>query len=135
MKGAIVTNKGMEKIVSREIDSFLEGKKEEHDTVVLFDFQDFHDLARIAYYSRTATRVLYLLAEADVNSLSSISLDGLKPFLKEKRSFAVRCHREGVQEKSSSEIEADIGASRARSRRSCSVSVSAARASRTSAAR
>ena len=109
MRGALVTKKGMEDIASHELETFTKGKKDVFPTVVLFDLSDMKDLARIAYFSRTASRVLYFIGDAGIDSLSSIPLDGLSTFLKEPRSFAVMCERQGEQDTSSKEIEEELG--------------------------
>lgn len=108
MKGILITHKGMENTAAKELREILGRKAEIEERVIIFSAK-MNELCKVAYMSRAAERVLALIEIIEFKELEDIKIsDKYKEWL--KKSFVVRCQREGEHNFSSLDVERHIGA-------------------------
>ncbi|MBW3014990.1 methyltransferase [Candidatus Woesearchaeota archaeon] len=112
MKGLVITHKGFEDVCASEISELIKTKCEEGDSVVIFDVNQEVQLCDLCYNVQSAIKVMSLLADFEfssfddiVNKLKAVKIAGLL----KKKSFVVRCLREGDHSFNGRDVEAAIG--------------------------
>jgi 23S rRNA G2445 N2-methylase RlmL len=118
MNGAAVTIVGFEDVCKKEIESFGAKCGKIENGFVIFEVKDALMLAKIAYKTQTASRVLLLLGETKISKnltdtekhLESLVKDIDFPlWIDEAKTFKVECERTGEHEFTSSTFESMLG--------------------------
>jgi len=118
MKAIAITNKGIEDIASKEIDSFIKTKSKTEERVVVFSIKSFKELCTVCYKTQSISRVLFLLnnfkAEQELektqnNIKKAIEKNNLSVWLSKDNTFKVLCKRVGEHSFSGQDITSVVG--------------------------
>ena len=113
MKVLATTNKGMEDVSSKEVESLKGIKSTTKNGFILFELEKYEDVFEICYLSRSLTKIVVLLdnfsfEETPLDELKKrINNYNLKDFIEGQR-FAVQGEREGTHSFNSAEIGNEI---------------------------
>ncbi len=112
MKSAIITSKGIEAVAKLEIKEILGLDSKVFESVVVFEPKELNDIAKLCYFSQTASRVIYLFDSFKFKSMDDIvekvkKIDFSK-FLNPEKSFKIKCERIGEQDFSSVDLSPEL---------------------------
>ncbi len=115
MKGILLTSIGIEDAAADELEEYGASNIEAKRGAVIFEVDDQDDLARIAYISQSAERILFHLGHLTFKDIEEDLqrhvefFDDFRDFVFEGMSFRATCVRKGEHNFSSPQLEGWIG--------------------------
>lgn len=109
MKAFAITNPGLEEYSAKEVEELLKVKTKTEKSVVLFDASE-EKLAELAYKSQSLIKVCSLLETFSLKTIKDIKIKtDFTKIIPKKKTFRVKCARQGDVKLSNQEIEPELG--------------------------
>lgn len=108
MKLIAITIPKLEQVTVDEISEILKLKSTAYDSVVEFESDNFSQIAKFCYMTRSSSRVLLLLDKQKITEIDKLKFPKI-PLQDEFKTFRIRCTRIGEHNFNSHDIEKKLG--------------------------